>query len=133
MDDSKLKLREVPDTLKISEGSVFTILYESLGMRKLFSKWVPHLLKTDQKQLGVKDSERGLELFKQGEKDFLHRHVTMDGTSIHHYTPKTKRSSAVWTTADESRPKHGILFIVYLERGKTINSDYYIPSELAEG
>ena len=30
----KLKLREIADTLKISEGSVFTILYESLGMCK---------------------------------------------------------------------------------------------------
>ena len=36
--DRKLKLREIADTLKISEGSVFTILHESLGMRKLFSK-----------------------------------------------------------------------------------------------
>ena len=42
--DRKLKLREIADTLKISEGSVFTILHESLGMRKLFSKWVPRLL-----------------------------------------------------------------------------------------
>ena len=33
----------------VSEGSVFTILYESLGMRKLFSKWVPLLLTTGQK------------------------------------------------------------------------------------
>ena len=32
--DCKLKLREIADTLKILEGSVFTILYESLGMRK---------------------------------------------------------------------------------------------------
>ena len=38
--DRKLKLREIADTLKISEGSVFTILHESLGMRKLFSKWM---------------------------------------------------------------------------------------------
>ena len=34
----KLKLRQIADTLKISEGSVFTILHESLGMRKLFPK-----------------------------------------------------------------------------------------------
>ena len=34
--DRKLKLREIADTLKISEGSVFTILHEFLGMRKLF-------------------------------------------------------------------------------------------------
>ena len=68
----------------------------------------------------------------------------MDETCIHHYIPETKRSSAAWTAAGESRPKrpktqqwarkvmafvfwdaHGILFIDYLERGKTINSDYY--------
>ena len=40
----KFKLREVADTLKISEGSVFTILHEHLSMRKLCSKWVPRLL-----------------------------------------------------------------------------------------
>ena len=42
--DRKLKLREIADTLKISEGSVFTILNESLGMHKLISKWVPRFL-----------------------------------------------------------------------------------------
>ena len=42
--DRKLNLREIADILKIWEGSVFTILHESLGMRKLFSKWVPRLL-----------------------------------------------------------------------------------------
>ena len=33
--DRKLKLCEIAKTLKISEGSVFTILHESLGMRKV--------------------------------------------------------------------------------------------------
>ena len=32
--DRKLKFREISDTLKISEGSMFTILHESLGMRR---------------------------------------------------------------------------------------------------
>ena len=58
--DRKLKLREIADTLKISEGSVFTILHKSLWMCKLFSKWVPRLLTLDQKQQGVEDSERCL-------------------------------------------------------------------------
>ena len=71
----------------------------------------------------------------------------MDKTWIHHYTPETKISSAEWTAADESRPKrsttqqwaarvmasvfwdtHGILFIDYCEKGKTINSEYYMAS-----
>ena len=44
---------------------MFTILRESLGMRKLFSKWVPRLLTPNQKQQRVEDSERCLELFNR--------------------------------------------------------------------
>ena len=143
--DRKLKLREIAEELKISEGSVFTILHEHLSMRKLCSKWVPRLLTVDQKQQRVEDSECCLELFKRDKKDFLRRYVTMDETWIHYYTPESKRSSAEWTAAGESRPKrpktqtsagkvmasvfwdaHGILFIDYLERGKSINSEYYM-------
>ena len=143
--DRELKLPEIADTLKISEDSVFTILHESLGMRKLFSKWVTRLLTPDQKQQRVEDSERFLELFKRGRKDFMRRYVTMNETWIHHYTPGTKRSSAEWTAAGESHPKrpkaqhwagkvmasvfwdpHGILFIDYLKKGKIIKSDYYM-------
>ena len=55
--DCKLKLREIAGTLKISEGGVSTILHEHLSMRKLSSKWVPRLLKVDQKEQRVGDSE----------------------------------------------------------------------------
>ena len=37
----KLKLRELAEELKISEGSAFTTLHGHLSMRKLCSKWVP--------------------------------------------------------------------------------------------
>ena len=141
MGDRKLDLREIPGTLKISEGRVFTILHESLGMGKLFLKWVSRLVTPNQKQQRFNDSERCLELFKRGKKNFLHRYVTMDETWIHHYTPETKRSLAECTAASESPPKrpktqqcagkvmasvfwdaHGILFIDYHEKFKTIYS-----------
>ena len=141
----KLKLREIADSLVISKGSVFTILHNSLGMRKFFQKWVPRLLTPYQKQQRIEDSERCLELFKRSKKDFLRWYVTMDETWILHHTSETKRSSAAWTAAGESRPKrpktqqwagkvmasvfwdaHGIFFIDYLEKGKTMNSDYYM-------
>ena len=69
--DRKLKLREIAETLKISEGSVFTILHESLGMRKLLSKWVPRLLTPDQKQQRIEYFVYCLELFKRGKKNFM--------------------------------------------------------------
>lgn len=144
LSDRKLKVSEIAEASKISEGSVLTILHEHLGMRKLLSKWVPRVLTIDQKQQRIDDSERCLELFNRNKKDFLRRYVTMDETWIHHYTPESKRQSSEWTGPGESRPKrpktqqsagkvmasvfwdtHGILFIDYLEKGKTINSDYY--------
>ena len=48
--DSKSKLHEIADTLKISGGSVYIIWHNTLGMRKLFWNWVPRLLTSDQKQ-----------------------------------------------------------------------------------
>ena len=111
-------------------------------MKKVFSKWVPRLLTMEQKQQRVNDSESCLSLFTRNKQDFLRRYVTMDETSIHHFTPESKRQSAEWRAAGESRPKtqqsadkvmasvfwdaYGIIYIDYLEKGKYINSDYYI-------
>jgi len=49
LSDRKLKLKEIADILKISAGSVHTIIHEHLGMKKVFSKWVPRLLTPEQK------------------------------------------------------------------------------------
>ena len=145
--DRLLKLHEIANTLNILEGSVFTISRESLGMRKLFLKWVPRLLTPDHKQQRFEDSNSCLELFKRGKKDFLRRYVTVDETWIQHYTTATKRLAAEWTAAGESRPKlpktqqwagkvmasvfqdvHGILFTHYHKKDETINSGYYMVS-----
>ncbi|XP_055310682.1 protein GVQW3-like, partial [Sitodiplosis mosellana] len=99
--DRKVKLQEIADTLKISKGSVHTILHEHLPMRKLFSKWVPRLLTVDQKQQRVDDSEACLELFRRNEKDFLRRYVTMDETWIHHFTPESNRQSSEYGSNEE--------------------------------
>ena len=64
----KLKLHEIPEELKISEGSVFTILHEHLSMRKLCSKWVSCLLTVNQKQQRINNSRRCLQLFQQNKK-----------------------------------------------------------------
>ena len=114
-------------------------------MKKLYSKWVPHLLTVDQNQRWILDSERCLELFTRNKKDFLHRYITMNEAWIHHFTPESKRASAEWRGEGESRPKrpntqqsagkvmgsvfwdmHGILLIDFLPKGQMINSDYYI-------
>lgn len=45
----KIKMHESVDTLKLSKGSVFTILHETLGMCMLLSKWTLRLFTSDQR------------------------------------------------------------------------------------
>ena len=104
-ENRKLELREIADTLKISYGSVYTILHEHLSMRKLLPKWVPRLLTVDQKRQPVVDSERCLEFFRRNKLNFLRRYMTMGETWIHHYTPESKGSSPECTAVGEKRPK----------------------------
>ena len=106
-----MKLRETDDTLNISEGSVFTILYKNLSMRKLCSKWVQRLLTNDEKQQRVDNSEHCLKLFQRNKKDFFMRYVIMDETWIHHYTLKSNQQSAGKVLASVFWETHGILFI----------------------
>ena len=72
----------------------------------------------------------------------MHPFITMDETWIHHYTQQSKQQSKQWTEAGCSAPKktssapsagkvmasvfwdaEGILFIDYLEKGKTITGN----------
>ena len=92
--ECKLNLHVIKEELKISEGSVFTILHEHLSMRKPCSKMVLCLLTVNQKQQHLKlqvvdDSECCLQLFQCNKMEFLRKYVTMDETSIHHFTPES--------------------------------------------
>ena len=97
-------MREIADTLKISRGSVLTILHKHLSMRKLCLEWVLRVLTFDQKQQHVDDSERCLVLFQRNKKDFFMWYVRMDEIWIYHYTPESNRQSAEWTAKGENRP-----------------------------
>ena len=72
-------------------------------------------------------------------KEFLHKYMTMDETWIYLFNLKSTQKSAELTgsrlklskvTKDANISRQGfglrILFIDYLEKGRTINSEYYI-------
>jgi hypothetical protein len=77
LDDQRMKVREIVETICISE----------LDMKKLCTRWVPHLLTADQKRTCMEISEQCLEHFNKNKTDFVRRFITMDETWIHHYTP----------------------------------------------
>ena len=51
--DCRLTVRMIEDELEISHDSVWKIIMEDLGMRKICAKMVPKLLDDDQKERRV--------------------------------------------------------------------------------
>ena len=49
LNDRRLKVREISETVNISVTRVWYILHECLGLRKLSARWVPRLLTADHK------------------------------------------------------------------------------------
>jgi histone-lysine N-methyltransferase SETMAR len=144
LDDRRMKVREIAETIGISKERVGYILHEELDMKKLCARWVPRLLTADQKRTRMKISEQCLERFNINKTDFVRRFITMDETWIHHDTPESKQQSKQWTEAGCSAPKktrsvpaagkvmasvfgdaEGIFLIDYLEKSKTITGEYY--------
>jgi len=98
LDDWRIKVREIAETIGISKESVGYTLHEELDMKKLCARWVPHLITADQIHTRMKISEQCLEHFNKNKTDFVCRFITMDETWIHHYdTPESKQQSKQWT------------------------------------
>ena len=126
------------DRIHLNWAYVFNILHTHLCMRKLCARSVPWLLKIDQKRIRVTTSEQKA-YFNRNPKKFLRRLVTIDETWIHHYTPESSEGSKQCVKPGKSAPKrpkmqqsagkvmssvfwdaHWVIFIDYLEKGRTI-------------
>ena len=113
-------------------------------MRKLCARWVSRLLTIDQKCIRVTTPEQNLAYFNRNLKEFLLQCVTMDDIWIHYYTLESREGSKQWIKPCESaakRPKrqqssgkvmanvfwdtHGVIFMDYLEKVRTITGAYY--------
>lgn len=153
LEDRRLKVREISDTIGISTERVFHILTDELGLKKISARWVPRLLTEEQKCNRVEISRENLALFRRNTSDFLRRFITTDETWIHHYIPETKEQSKQWKHSGSPPPKKaktcvsagkvmasvfwdykGIIFIDYLPKGQTVTGQYYanLLDKLAE-
>jgi histone-lysine N-methyltransferase SETMAR len=99
LDDGRMKVCKIAETIGISKERVGYILHKELDTKKLCARWVPCLLTADQKRTHMKISKQCLEHFNKNKTDFMRRFITIDVTSIHHYTPESKQQSKEWTEA----------------------------------
>ncbi|CAH2010681.1 unnamed protein product [Acanthoscelides obtectus] len=92
IEERHVTYRESEASLKISKTSIQKIVHEQLGIRKLFSRWIPHLLTEEQIAARVNCIVSG------------------DGSWIYCYEPKNKRQPAVWVFQGEEKPTKVIRF-----------------------
>jgi len=100
LDDGRMKVREIAETIRISKERVGYILHEELDMKKLCARWLPRLFTADQKSTCMKISEQCLERFNKSRTDFF--------ASIYYYgcdldSPLHTRIQTAVKTVDRSR------------------------------
>ena len=93
-----------PHQPNVSVGTVHTIIPEELKMWKICAKFVPRVLREDQKERRYHDSREMVELINS-DPAVLDALVTCDESWIYCYDPETKRQSSEWKHAGSPRPK----------------------------
>ena len=140
----RIKVAELASECGISNGSVYTIIHEHLGMSKVSARWVPRNLNMQDRQQRVGSSQELLEVYNANPEDFHARLVTEDETWLHHWDPYTKKKSMQWKRPGSPPPKKfriqpsagkvmamvfwdskGIILIDYKPTGTSVTGEYY--------
>lgn len=155
LEDRHVTYREIEAALNISGTTIQKILHEALGVRKLVSRWIPHLLSDEQKATRVRWCKKTLQRFNRGESNHVYDIVSGDESWIYAYDPDSKQQSTVWVFQDEPKPtkvvrsrstvkkmvatfvaKGGHVATIPLEDRRTVNAEWYttvcLPRVLAE-
>ena len=141
--DRRVSIKTISAQFDVSVGTVHTIIREELKMRKICAKFVPTVLREDQKERRH-DSREMVELINS-DPALLDALVTCDESWIYCYDPETKRQSSKWKHAGSARPKKarqskstlkllmipffdctGMLYMHWVPTGQTVNKEYYV-------
>ena len=102
--DRRMSIETISARLNFSVGTVPTIILEELKMRNIFAKFVPKVLREDQKERCCHDRREMIELINSDPAVF-DALVTCDWSWIYCYDPEIKRQSSQWKHAGFPRPK----------------------------
>lgn len=144
MEDRRITIDQLADILKISSGSIHSILHDQLRLSKVSARWVPRMLTDAHKQSRLNICQQLLDRCADDEDGFFGQIVTGDESWVHYYDPETKRDSMEWKHPESPPPRkfkvkpsagklllsvfwdaRGVLLIDFLEHGRTITGQYY--------
>ena len=97
-------LETISAQFDVSVGTVHTINHEELKMRKICAKFVPRVLREDQKERLCYDSREMVELINS-DIAILDALVSCDESWNYCFDPETKRQGSQWKHAGSPRPK----------------------------
>jgi len=93
--DRRLTIRHIVETTDIHATTIYRIVSDDLGMKKVSACWVPRMLTDKQKQNRVDVCTDLLCRLQAQPQIFLDRIVMQDETWVHHFDLETKRQSMV--------------------------------------
>ena len=96
--DCCVSIETISAHFDVSVGTVHTIIREQLKMQKICTKFVPRVLREDQKERRFHDSREMVKLINS-DPAVLDALVTCDESWIYCYDPETKRQSSQWKHA----------------------------------
>ena len=102
--DRRVSFETISALFDISVGTVHTIIREELKMGNICARFVPRLLREDQKERRCHDSRVMVELINS-DLVVMDALLTCDESWIYCYDPETKRQSSQWKrTGSPRRP-----------------------------
>lgn len=144
LQDRRLKLREIEALVYASSTTIYKILHDDLGMRKVSARWVPKLLNDAQKKFRVDCARSFIKRCGDDPDSIYQQIVTGDETMVLYFDPESKTESMEWRCPNEPRPikakvqqsrrkimatvfwdLQGILMVDFKEEGTTVNARYY--------
>ena len=103
-EDARYTVQEIEELSGIHSSSVLKILHERLGLRKICTRWMPHLLTDEQKQSRVRLASQVTEKYDKCDPRHLEEIVSGDETWIYHFQPDSKAKNKVWVSSEGDRP-----------------------------
>ena len=130
--DRRVSMETISVQFDVNVGTVHKIIRQELKMRKICARFVPRVLREDQKERRCHDSREKVQLINSDPAvfDVL---VTSDESWIYCYDPETKRQSSLWTgslrlkKARESKSTHKLLMIPFFDITGTIYM-HWVPT-----
>jgi hypothetical protein len=91
--DRRVSIAELEIRFNLSRGTIWNIVHERLGYRKVCFRWFRRQLSDEHKNTRMGSSLMLIQRYEEHGEAFLSRIVTGDETWVFHYIPESKAES----------------------------------------